>query len=224
MRTPGDDFALAAGLLRAEGVIADPDDLAGIRYCTDVDEQRYNVVTVDLRRPPRRELAARSLMATASCGVCGTASIDELCERVPVVASDLVVPADVLVALPDALRAGQELFDETGGVHAAGLFDADGTVLGIREDVGRHNALDKVLGDRFLDGALPAPGAVAVLSGRVSYELVQKVAVAGVPILVAVSAPSSLAVATAERLGVTLAGFVRQGRMTVYAHAGRVGA
>lgn len=222
MRTPGDDFALAAGLLHAEGVIATPEDLAEIRYCTDVDEQHYNVVTVHLRRAPRRELAARSLMATASCGVCGTASIDELCERVPAVGSSLVVSAEVVAGLPGALRDAQELFEETGGVHAAGLFGADGTPIEVREDVGRHNALDKVLGSRFLAGALPADDVVAVLSGRVSYELVQKAAAAGVPILAAVSAPSSLAVATAERLGVTLAGFVRDGRMTVYAHPGRI--
>jgi FdhD protein len=222
MRTPGHDFELAAGLLHAEGVIRDAEDLAEIRYCTDVDEQRYNVVTVHLRRPPRRELAARSLMATASCGVCGTASIDELCERVPVVGGSLTVDAAVLAGLPDALRAAQPLFDETGGIHAAGLFAPDGAPLIVREDVGRHNALDKVLGARFLAGALPDPGSVAVLSGRVSYELVQKTAAAGIPVLVAVSAPSSLAVATAARLGVTLAAFVRQGRATLYAHPGRV--
>jgi FdhD protein len=222
MRTPGHDFELAAGLLHAEGVIRDVEDLAEIRYCTDVDEQQYNVVTVHLRRPPRRELAARSLMATASCGVCGTASIDELCERVPVVGGGLTLDAPVLAALPDALREAQPLFDQTGGIHAAGLFAPDGTPLIVREDVGRHNALDKVLGARFLAGALPDPGSVAVLSGRVSYELVQKVAAAGVPVLVAVSAPSSLAVETAARLGVTLAAFVRHGRATLYAHPERV--
>jgi FdhD protein len=222
MRTPGDDFALAAGLLHAEGVIAAPEDVAEIRYCTDVDEQHYNVVTVHLRRPPRRDLAARSLMATASCGVCGTASIDELCARVPVVPDGLVVDHAVVAGLPDALRAAQPLFDQTGGIHAAGLFAADGAPLVVREDVGRHNALDKVLGARFLAGGLPAAGTIAVLSGRVSYELVQKAAAAGVPVLVAVSAPSSLAVATAERLGVTLAAFVRQGRATLYAHPGRI--
>jgi FdhD protein len=222
MRTPGHDFELAAGLLHAEGVIAGPEDLAEIRYCTDVDEQQYNVVTVHLRRPPRRELAARSLMATASCGVCGTASIDELCERVPVVGGDLTLDATTLAGLPDALREAQPLFDQTGGIHAAGLFAPGGAPLLVREDVGRHNALDKVLGARFLAGSLPDPGSVAVLSGRVSYELVQKVAAAGIPVLVAVSAPSSLAVATAERLGVTLAAFVRHGRATLYAHPGRV--
>jgi FdhD protein len=222
MRTPGHDFELAAGLLHAEGVIAGADDLAEIRYCTDVDEQRYNVVTVHLRRAPRRDLAARSLMATASCGVCGTASIDELCERVPPVGGDATIDATVLAGLPDGLRAEQPLFDETGGNHGAGIFTTAGAALVVREDVGRHNALDKALGERFLAGALPAGDAVAVLSGRVSFELVQKTAAAGVPILVAVSAPSSLAVTTADRLGITLAAFVRQGRATVYTHPHRV--
>lgn len=222
MRTPGHDFELAAGLLHAEGVLAGPEDLAEIRYCTDVEEQHYNVVTVHLRGAPRRDLAARSLMATASCGVCGTASLDALCERVPVVGGRMRVDGAVLSGLPDALRAAQPLFDETGGIHAAGLFSPAGDVLAVREDVGRHNALDKVLGARMLAGGLPAGDAIAVLSGRVSYELVQKAAAAGVPVLVAVSAPSSLAVATAERLGVTLAAFVRDGRFTLYAHPERV--
>lgn len=222
MRTPGDDFDLAAGLLHAEGVIAAPDDLAEIRYCTDVDEQRYNVVTVHLRRAPRLDLADRTLPATASCGVCGTASIDELCERIPAVGAGATLDADLLTTLPDRLRRAQPLFGRTGGAHAAGLFAADGTPVVVREDVGRHNALDKAIGSRFLARGLPGDDLVAVLSGRVSFELVQKTAAAGVPVLVAVSAPSSLAVETAERLGVTLVAFVRDGRATVYAHPGRV--
>ncbi|MEV4421959.1 formate dehydrogenase accessory sulfurtransferase FdhD [Patulibacter sp. NPDC049589] len=221
MRTPGEDFELAAGLLRAEGVIATSDDLAEIRYCTDVEEQHYNVVTVHLRRPPRRELAARSLMATASCGVCGTASIDDLCERVPAVVATTTVDAALLAGLPDALRAEQSLFGRTGGSHGAGVFGADGVPRVVREDVGRHNALDKALGARFLAGATDDDG-IVVLSGRVSYELVQKTAAAGIPVVVAVSAPSSLAVRTAERLGITLAAFVRDGRATLYSHPGRV--
>ncbi|CAB4961839.1 unannotated protein [freshwater metagenome] len=222
MRTPGHDFELAAGLLRAEGVIAGADDLAEIRYCTDVDEQRYNVVTVHLRRPPRRDLAARTLMSTASCGVCGTASIDELCDRVPVVGGAVTVDAAVLAGLPDVLRGEQSLFEETGGNHAAGVLSAAGDALVVREDVGRHNALDKALGARMLAGAGVGEDEVVVLSGRVSFELVQKTAAAGIPVLVAVSAPSSLAVETAERLGVTLAAFVRDGRATLYSHPGRV--
>ena len=224
MRTPGQDFALAAGMLHAEGVIADLGDIAEIRYCTDVDEQHFNVVTVHLSGEPRRSLGGRTLMSTASCGVCGTASIDELVAWAPAQQppGKQVVDSKVLAGLPVALRNAQPLFDETGGLHAAGLFDASGRVLGVCEDVGRHNALDKVLGEQFLAGGLPAPGAIVVLSGRVSYELVQKTAAAGVPILIAVSAPSSLAVETADRLGVTLAGFVRDGRITIYTHPGRV--
>jgi len=222
MRTPGHDFELAAGLLHAEGVIAGAEDLAEIRYCGDSGEQQYNVVTVHLRAAPRRELAARTLMSTASCGVCGSASIDALCERVAVVPDGLRVDAGTLAALPDALAAAQPLFAQTGGLHAAGLFDARGVPLIVREDIGRHNALDKVFGAALLAGQLPAEDGIVVLSGRVSFELVQKVAAAGVPLLCAVSAPSSLAVTTADRLGVTLVGFVRDGRMTVYTHRERV--
>jgi FdhD protein len=221
MRTPGDDFELAAGLLRAEGVIATPEDLAEIRYCTDVDEQRFNVVTVHLRRPPRRDLAARSLMATASCGVCGSASIDALCARIPPVATGTTVDAAVLAGMPDALQEAQALFRRTGGTHGAGVFTVDGDPLVVREDIGRHNALDKALGARFLAGEDDS-ASVVVLSGRVSFELVQKTAAAGIPVMAGVSAPSSLAVETAKRLGVTLAAFVRDGRATVYAHPGRV--
>jgi FdhD protein len=222
MRTPGADFALAAGLLHAEGVIAEPADLAGIRYCEDASRQEYNVVTVDLLRPPRHELGARTLPATASCGVCGSAEIDELCARLPVVTSELRVPAGVLVGLPERLREAQRVFDQTGGLHAAALFDPAGALVAIHEDVGRHNALDKLLGEQFLAGTLPATDRIVVLSGRVSFELVQKAAAAGVAVIAAVSAPSNLAVATADRLGVTLAGFVRDGRATLYAHPERV--
>lgn len=222
MRTPGQDFALAAGLLHAEGVITGADDLESIRYCEEAAAQQYNVVTVHLRVEPRRDLAARTLMATASCGVCGTASIDELTARVAVVEAPLEVDPAVVARLPAALRAAQPLFDETGGLHAAGLFDARGALLAAAEDVGRHNAVDKLLGERLLAGHLPEPGGILVLSGRVSFELVQKTAAGGVPVLCAVSAPSSLAVATADRLGITLVGFVRDGRMTVYTHAARV--
>lgn len=222
MRTPGQDFELAVGLLHAEGVLTAREDVAEVRYCTDVEVQEYNVVTVHLRVPPRRDLAARTLLATASCGVCGTTSIDDLAARVPVVASAVSVDGGVLTGLPDALSEAQPLFDRTGGLHAAGLFTSDGRLVAVREDVGRHNALDKLLGGRLLDGGLPATDAIVVLSGRVSFELVQKAAAAGVPVLAAVSAPSSLAVDTAERLGVTLAAFVRPGRFTLYAHPERV--
>lgn len=243
MRTPGQDFALAAGLLHAEGVIAQRGDVAAISYCADAGEQQYNVVTVRLSRPPRRALAERTSVATASCGVCGTATIDDLAARLPAGGlADLGAPIDaaLLAALPDALRSAQPLFDDTGGLHAAGLFDHEGELIAVAEDVGRHNALDKVIGDQFLQGRLVAADAppagsrrysadatapaVAVLSGRVSFELVQKAAAARIPIICAVSAPSSLAVDTADRLGITLAGFVREGRVTVYSHAERIAA
>ncbi len=222
MRTPGADFALAAGLLHAEGVIAGPADVQAIRYCEEIDRQEYNVVTVDLTRPPRRELGARTLAATASCGICGTAEIDELCERLPALVDEVTVAIDALAGMPERLREAQRLFDQTGGLHAAGLFDADGGLVAIHEDVGRHNALDKLLGDRLLAGQLPAAGQVVVLSGRISFELVQKAAAAGAPVLAAVGAPTALAVATADRLGLTLAGFVRGGRATLYAHPQRI--
>ncbi|MDO9353394.1 MAG: formate dehydrogenase accessory sulfurtransferase FdhD [Solirubrobacteraceae bacterium] len=259
MRTPGQDFALAAGLLHAEGVIAHAADLASIRYCTDLEEQCYNVVTVDLRGAPRRELAPRAIGSTASCGVCGTATIDDLCDWTPPLAGDVRVDPALLASLPDRLREDQPVFEETGGLHAAGLFDLAGRRLAVHEDVGRHNALDKVIGERLLAGALSrvptdgvgsssavasgraptdgvgsssagaeatkvlaAPPTIAVLSGRVSFELVHKAAVAGIPVIAAVSAPSSLAVETADRLGVTLAAFVRNGRLTVYSHPERL--
>lgn len=256
MRTPGQDFALAAGLLLAEGVIADRADIGAISYCADAGEQQYNVVTVRLSRPPRRAPAERTTVATASCGVCGTATIDELAARLPAGGpaspgrgagddpdrSGVRIDAALLASLPDALAGAQPLFVRTGGLHAAGLFDRSGQLIGAAEDVGRHNALDKVIGEQFLAGRLAvtanpvdgpgpadAPGraatpAVAVLSGRVSFELVQKAAAAGIPIICAVSAPSSLAVDTADRLGLTLAGFVRDGRLTVYTHPSRVAA
>lgn len=222
MRTPGHDYELAAGLLHAEGVIAEALDLAEIRYCTDVEVQEYNVVTAHLRRPPRRPLGARTLPATASCGVCGATAIDDLLARVEPVDDPLVLDPGVVPGLPDALREAQPLFARTGGIHASGLFSAAGELLDVREDVGRHNALDKLLGARFLAGALPARGTVVLLSGRVSFELVQKAAVAGVPVLAAVGAPSTLAVETARRLGVTLLAFVRDERFTVYARGERV--
>lgn len=222
MRTPGADFALAAGLLHAEGVVTESGDIAAIRYCEDVERQEYNVVTVDLTRPPRRALGERTLAATASCGICGTAEIDELCARVPPVQSELRTTAAVLTALPDRLREAQRLFDQTGGLHAAARFDAAGTLDALHEDVGRHNALDKLLGERLLAGRLPDHDGIVVLSGRISFELVQKAAAAGVPVLAAVGAPTTLAVATAARLGVTLAGFVRDGRATLYARPERI--
>lgn len=223
MRTPGDDFALAAGFLLTEGVVADPAEIAQIRYCSDVEDeaQRYNVVTVHLRRAFDATSLQRNFYATSSCGVCGKAAIEHLEVACPALVDELVVGADVLAGLPDVLRAAQRAFERTGGIHATGLFDAGGELLVAREDVGRHNAMDKAVGTRLLAGHRPA-AAIALVSGRASFELVQKAAVAGVPVLAAVGAPSSLAVSTAERVGMTLVGFLRGSRLNVYSHPRRV--
>ncbi len=218
MRTPGQDFELAVGLLVTEGVVAPSARVLDVRYC-DLDAgvaQRYNVVTVTVDTPLRR-LPGRTLAATASCGLCGTASLAELVRRRPPLGDAPPLALDLLVALPDRLREAQRTFDRTGGLHAAGIVDVtSGELLCVREDVGRHNALDKVLGWAALRRRLPLAACAIVVSGRVSFELVQKAAVAGVPHLAAVSAPSSLAVRAADELGMLLAGFVREGRATIY--------
>ena len=222
MRTPGADFELAAGFLVTEGLV-EPADLAGIAYCTDPGEaQAYNVVVVRSAAAPRREVRARAHAVTAACGVCGTASLDELRERCTPLIDPVRVGADVLLRLPGFLLEHQRGFDRTGALHAAGLFGADGATLCVREDVGRHNAVDKVVGWAALGGRLPLEGAVLLVSGRASFEIIQKAAVARIPVVCAVSGPSSLAVATAESLGITLVGFLREDRMNVYSHPHRV--
>jgi FdhD protein len=225
MRTPGHDFELAVGFLLSEGVIDGLPDVRQVKYCELPDgvEQLYNVVTVKLARPV--DITPRRTLTTASCGICGTAQLDELQARCPLVPASAVgaqLPRSVLLSLPDRLREAQAVFDKTGGLHAAGLFTFDGELLAVREDVGRHNAVDKLVGWAVLAGLLPLSDRVLVVSGRVSYELVQKAAVAGIPVLAAVSAPSSLAVQTAERLGVCVAGFVRPPTANVYCHAERL--
>lgn len=226
MRTPGHDFELAAGFLLSEGIITTADELRGVDYCDDLKDpaQRFNVVTTRLARAVDQSAIRRNFSITASCGICGTATLEQLMVRCPPLAAqeDASVPASVLLGLPDSLREGQRLFSRTGGLHAAGLFARDGSLLSVREDVGRHNALDKLVGQALLAGGLPLSERVLALSGRVSFELVQKAAVAGIPVMVAVSAPSSLAVSTAERLGITLMGFVRGDRANVYTHPARV--
>src|SRR5207244_7859362 len=178
----------------------------------------YNVVTVRLTRPFDAGSFKRNFYATSSCGVCGKASIDQVRVSCPVIGPGPVVRRSVLVGLPDALRSAQRVFEQTGGLHAAGLFDAEGSLLSLREDVGRHNAVDKLVGHALLDGSLPLSAHVLHVSGRISFEIVQKAAVAGVPILAAVSAPSSLAVETAEHVGMTLVGFLRGDTFNVYTH------
>jgi FdhD protein len=223
MRTPGGDFELAAGFLFTEGLVT-ADEVRRVAYCDDLDdeEQRYNVVTVTLTRPFDAAKLSRNFYASSSCGVCGKASLDDIAVRCDVVGPGFTVAADVLVSLPDRLREAQRVFERTGGLHAAGLFDRDGSVLSVREDVGRHNAVDKVIGEQLLAGQVPLADRVLQVSGRASFEIVQKAAVAGIPVVSAVSAPSSLAVDAGERLGVTVVGFVRDGRCNVYTHPDRV--
>jgi FdhD protein len=223
MRTPGNDFELAAGFCLTEGVLCGADDLATIEYCLGGEgEQLYNVVTARLRAPLRADVRNRTFLSNSSCGICGKAALDEIEVRCAPVAAGPTVAASVIATLPGKLAQRQRVFGQTGGLHAAARFSATGELLAVREDVGRHNALDKLLGDALLERALPLADNIVVLSGRVSFELVQKAAVAGVPVICAVSAPSSLAIAAAERFGQTVVGFVRDDRFNVYAHADRI--
>lgn len=249
MRTPGHDVELAAGFLVSESVIAGGGDVLSAIHCGGpgtggssgslltigseppasalTSGNTYNVLDVTLRpglEPPVTDIA-RNFYTTSSCGVCGAASIEaiEKTSRFDVAADAVTVDAALLLALPDRLREGQAVFEKTGGLHAAALFDAvSGELLVLREDVGRHNAVDKVIGWAVLDGRLPLTGTVLQVSGRASFELVQKAVMAGIPILSAVSAPSSLAVELAAASGLTLAGFVRGNAMNVYARPERV--
>ena len=227
MRTPGDDFDLVAGNLVSEGMLGRTDELAAMRYCAGavVDgTNTYNVIEASVLGLDPASIAERRVITTSACGVCGTTSIDEVRRQSRFGAHDaeLRIRAEVLLALPDRLREQQALFDSTGGLHAAGLFTAEGEPLCVREDVGRHNAVDKVVGWALREGRLPLRGTVLQVSGRASFELVQKCHLAGIPVLAAVSAPSSLAVDLAEEVGITLAGFSRGDRVTVYTHPERV--
>lgn len=225
MRTPGHDFELAAGFLVGEGIVGKGKaGIRSVRYCElpPGDPQMYNVVTVTLDQTPELGDRQRKGTVTSACGVCGTATIDLLYQQCEPFPSGLTVDTAVLVGFPDALRRAQKLFDRTGGLHGAGLFGADGRVLAVREDIGRHNAVDKLAGWAALSKRLPLSDGVLVVSGRVSFEIVQKAAVAGIPVVVAVSAPSSLAVDTARRFNMTLAAFVRNGRANLYAGEDRV--
>ena len=224
MRTPGNDFELAAGFLHSEGLLRSRLELSEIKYCTDVEvaDQFYNVVTVHLRRSFEADRVQRNFGMTSACGVCGKTSIESIEVAAEPLPEGPVIAAAVIAELPERLRDDQRTFERTGGLHATGLFTPDGELTLIREDVGRHNALDKVIGNRLLEGATPLSGSLALVSGRASFELVQKAAVAGIPVLCAVGAPSSLAVDAARRLGMTLVGFLRDGRFNVYAGAERI--
>jgi FdhD protein len=223
MRTPGGDFELAVGFLFTEGLVV-PADVKRVAYCDTMpgEDQHYNVVSVTLHRPFDSDRVKRNFYATSSCGVCGKAALEDIEVRCDVVSEGPVVTPEFLLRLPDALRNAQKVFARTGGLHAAGLFRADGSVVSVREDVGRHNAVDKVIGEQVLAGGVPLRDHILQVSGRLSFEIVQKAAVAGIPIVSAVSAPSSLAVEAGERFGMTLVGFVRDGRLNVYSRPERV--
>lgn len=227
MRTPGNDFELAAGFLFSEGLLHEPDAIQSITYCVDTtEEQRYNIVNVTLRPWLRFDTGRlqRNFFMNSSCGVCGKASLETVHVHMkgPIGSAGLRVSARVLAALPDALRDQQALFRRTGGIHAAWLCEPDGRLITMREDVGRHNALDKLIGERFLARRLPLADKVLVLSGRASFEMVQKSAIAGIPVVVAVGAPSSLAVNLARDVGMTLVGFTRAESFNVYSGQERV--
>jgi len=244
MRTPGDDIDLAAGFLATEGLVRSAADIASIRICLEHDDdlaaagngaaphaapgergERGNVALVTLARGEiDDERLRRNFLTTSACGVCGKASIESVRVRArhDLTADHVRVRASVLAGLPGVLRDAQRVFDRTGGLHAAGVFTADGTLLALREDVGRHNAVDKVAGWALREGRLPLAGRILLVSGRTSFELVQKALVAGTPVVAAVSAPSSLAAELAEETGMTLVGFLRGGSMNVYTGAHRI--
>jgi FdhD protein len=230
MRTPGADRELAAGFLLAEDVVHGSHELGTIEYCeaiADSPDARDNTLNVTVIGDAVDRLGARlgerrQVMMTASCGLCGRRTIESLRARVPSVAGQWTVTADVVRGLPQTLREAQHVFDSTGGLHAAGLFSLDGALQAMAEDVGRHNAVDKVIGRRLLEDKLPLDATLLVVSGRTSFELVQKALLAGVPLIAAVSAPSSLAIQLALEAGITLCGFVRGETFNVYAHAGRI--
>jgi FdhD protein len=225
MRTPGDERDLAAGFLRTEGLIDGLDAIADFEVGDPgTAAQPDDTILVRLTRPfDASTVAERHFVATASCGICGKASIDEVavrCDPIPV-GRPMAAVATIL-SLPDRMREAQAVFESTGGLHAAALFTRDGDLVALREDVGRHNALDKLIGSQLLAGALPLHDRIVLVSGRVSFELVQKAAVAGVPVLCAISAPSDLAIEAADRLGVTVVGFVRGDGCNVYSHPERI--
>jgi FdhD protein len=236
MRTPGDDIDLTAGFLVSEGIVTTAADIASIRICDgqqcghdhqDDDDEVGNIADVTLRPGLtfQRDLR-RSFLTSSACGVCGKAAIEDLHVpgRFDLFDDQVLVTADVLAGLPDALRHAQRVFERTGGLHAAGLFSATGELLVVREDVGRHNAVDKVVGWALQAGVLPLTGRILLVSGRASFELVQKAVLAGIPVLAAVSAPSSLAAQLAADAGLTLVGFLRGGSMNVYAGVERISA
>lgn len=219
MRTPGDDLDLVAGFLYSEGVIDGPDDLTALAHVDDPRDPQGNTVDVVFASgvpAARRQNAQRAFFASSSCGVCGKATIDRLLQQVPPLTTSMTVAPAVIQRLPDALQQAQAVFGRTGGLHAAGLFDARGRLEILREDIGRHNAVDKVLGWRLRQDRAPVADRILLVSGRAGFEIVQKAAIARVPVLAAVGAPSSMAARFAGAVGLTLIGFLRDGRYNLY--------
>ncbi len=224
MRTPDHDFELAAGFLFTEGILQNASQIVDIKHCGKIGEGFTNTVRVDLLSGVKIDFKRleRNFYTTSSCGVCGKSSIEALHTGVKNVSSSLKIKADLIHQLPEILRQSQTVFDATGGLHASALFDSDGNLDIVREDVGRHNALDKVIGAKFLEDKMPLSDSVLLVSGRASFELVQKALMAGIPILAAVGSPSSLAVELAKEFGMTLIGFVRDNRFNIYSNEKRI--
>jgi FdhD protein len=223
MRTPGNDAELAVGFLYTEGLIRSRADVVATRDCVSQrGKGACNVVQVGLTKPFDSSILKRNFFASSSCGICGKATLDQIAVRCPRVATGPVATCSVLATLPGVMREAQAVFDRTGGLHAAGLFDAAGRLILVREDVGRHNAVDKLAGRAFLDDELPLADRIMLVSGRTSFEILQKAAMAGIPFVCAVSAPSSMAISVADRLGITLVGFLRGSSFNVYTHPGRI--
>ena len=226
MRTPGNDFELAAGFLYSEGIISDRRDIDKITYCLELEEeQRYNVVSIYLSPWVRfePEKLSRNTYTTSSCGVCGKTSIELVqasCRTKP--RGEFRISGSLLTGLLHRLRSSQSLFTRTGGLHASALFTNRGELIVVREDIGRHNAMDKLIGNLLLNNKLPAHDTIAMVSGRAGFEIVQKTAMAGIPFLASVGAPSSLAVSLARSMGITLVGFLREGRFNIYSGEERI--
>jgi FdhD protein len=222
MRTPGNDFELAAGFLFTEGLVS-AGEIVRVSYCDALEgDQDFNVVTVRLPRPFDPTTVQRNFFATSSCGVCGKATLDQIEVVAKPLAPGPTVASTTIGGLVDAMRPRQKVFESTGGLHAAALFRPDGSLVAVREDVGRHNAVDKLVGHALLNEMLPLSDALLMVSGRLGFEILQKAVVAGIPIVCAISAPSSLAVDAGERLGATVVGFVRGDDFNIYSHPERI--
>lgn len=226
MRTPGHDEELALGFLFTEGILKKYEDVVSVKHCTDLgkSEERENIIRVELKEGVAIDLknADRNFYTTSSCGICGKTSIESVESSCSPVHAEIQFQKKILLSLPQQLRAAQPVFEHTGGLHAAGLFDFNGNLILLREDVGRHNATDKVIGTALFKELIPCRNYLLMLSGRISFELVQKAAMAGIPLVAAVGAPSTLAIDLAQKLNITLCGFLRDQRFNIYSHPNRV--